>query len=46
MNIPKTTLIDRKTGEVIENKLHVRNDYSIEHVEDRDIVQRLNRLLI
>ncbi len=46
MNIPKTILIDRKTGEVIENITPGRGELGCEHIEDKEIVQRINRLLI
>lgn len=44
-NIPKTVIINSKTREVIDPVLSARGEGN-EHVEDKDIVQRLNRLLI
>ena len=45
-NIPKATIIDRRTGEPIDNSPKFISDFSREHAEDKEIVQRINKILI
>jgi NADH dehydrogenase FAD-containing subunit len=43
MNIPQVTVVDTKTREVIEPMLP---KYGGENIEDKDIIQRINRVLM
>lgn len=45
-NIPKATIIDRRTGEPVDNSPKFISDFSREHAEDKEIVQRINKILI